>query len=114
MALEFSIRKLSKEISRRQASNARALEKRQDQEEYKDTIDAFKKAIKAMELTQFVQKDAKVSAKNMLLAKRAVKKVIMLAEAKLDESHVKVLSPSSRPPRRRGPGAWTSTAASSS
>merc|ERR1719473_1595342 len=53
MALEFAIRKLTKEITRRQASNERALENRQEQEteyaedqtDYKDTIEAFENAI---------------------------------------------------------------------
>jgi len=94
MALEFAIRKLTKEISRREASNARALEKRQEDEEeynedqtdYDDTIKAFKTAIKAMEMTQFAQ----VSSQKVLVAKRAVKKAMVLAESRATEEQMRV------------------------
>merc|ERR1719389_639191 len=94
MALEFAIRKLTKEISRREASNARALEKRQEDEEeynedqtdYDDTIKAFETAIKAMEMTQFAQ----VSSQKVLVAKRAVKKAMVLAESRATEEQMKV------------------------
>ena len=83
MALEFAIRKLTKEITRREASNARALEKRQedeteyaeDQTDYEDTIKAFDTAIKAMELTQaqhFWQTSQPAQAQKIRVAKRMV------------------------------------------
>merc|ERR1719456_1704504 len=91
MALEFAIRKLTKEISRREASNARALEKRQedeadyneDQKDYEETIKAFDTAINAMELTQkngFIQTNDASKNQKLLVAKRAVKKAMVLAE----------------------------------
>merc|ERR1719482_2157258 len=94
MALEFAIRKLTKEISRREASNARALEKRQeDQQDYEDTIKAFDTAIKAMELTQaqdFLQTSKPAQAQKVLVAKRAVKKAMVLAESRATEEQLKV------------------------
>merc|ERR1719163_2180498 len=78
MALEFAIRKLTKEISRREASNARALEKRQeDEEEYNEDQTDYEDTIKAMELTQkndFIQTSKANQAQKVLVAKRAVKK----------------------------------------
>merc|ERR1719230_2268014 len=101
MALEFAIRKLTKEITRREASNARALEKRQedeaeydeDQTDYADTIKAFKTAIKAMELTQkndFMQMSKGAQAQKVLVAKRAVKKAMILAESRATVEQFKV------------------------
>merc|ERR550537_1227559 len=89
MALEFNIRKLTKEVARRSASNSRALENRQedeadyneDQSDYTATIEAFDKAIKAMELTQsFIQKGGASFVQRHLVAKRAVKKAMIYAE----------------------------------
>merc|ERR1719456_2224846 len=101
MALEFAIRKLTKEITRREASNARALEKRQedeteyaeDQQDYEDTIKAFDTAIKAMELTQaqdFLQTSKPAQAQKVLVAKRAVKKAMVLSETRATEEQLKV------------------------
>merc|ERR1719389_1437202 len=95
MALEFAIRKLTKEITRREASNARALEKRQedeeeyaeDQKDYEETIKAFKTAINAMELTQ---KNGFIETQKVLVAKRAVKKAMVLAESRATEEQMKV------------------------
>jgi len=95
MALEFAIRKLTKEITRREASNARALEKRQedeeeyaeDQKDYEETIKAFDTAINAMELTQ---KNGFIETQKVLVAKRAVKKAMVLAESRATEEQLKV------------------------
>jgi hypothetical protein len=100
MAIEFALRKLSKEITRREASNSRALEKRQedeadyeeDQTDYEDTIKAFGTAIKAMELTQkgFLQTSKAAQSQKVLVAKRAVKKAMVLAETRATEEQMKV------------------------
>merc|ERR1719214_367878 len=89
MALEFAIRKLTKEISRREASNARALEKRQeDEEEYNEDQTDYDDTIKAMEMTQFAQVSSQkvlVAKRKVLVAKRAVKKAMVLAESRATE-----------------------------